>query len=114
MVHGVHIQVKYPAQVSTHASFKLLWVNSILYNYIITVQCQLPILNNHVIVKSDNSSAEMGSVLCFKCKHGLIPEDYVVSVCSSGGLWLPDPEKHNCHPLMATITTEFYPGDVYY
>ena len=54
------------------------------------------------------------SVLRFKCKHGLIPENYVVSVCSSGGLWLPDPEKHNCHPLMATITTEFYPGDVYY
>ena len=86
---------------------------SIILNFIITVQCQLPILNNQVIVESDNSSTEMGTVLRFKCKRGLIPEASVESVCSSGGLWLPDPEKHICHLLTATITTKFYPG-VYY
>lgn len=56
-----------------------------------------------------NNSTAVGSMLRFKCKHGLIPEDYAISVCSSGGLWLPDPEEHPCHPLTTTFT-EFYLG----
>lgn len=81
----------------------------ILYSFIIIVHCPLPILNDQVIVESDNRT-EMGLILRFKCKHGLVPEEYVMSVCSGGGLWFPDPEEHICHPPIDAITDEFYPG----
>ena len=44
-----------------------------------------------------------GAGIRFKCPSGFIPEDVRSSVCSSNGVWVPDPGEYQCRGNKSTL-----------
>ena len=63
-------------------------VGSYIYN------CGLPTTHSSMILKY-NSTWE-GSLLTYRCRDGLVPDDLLTAVCNKGTNWLPDLTNHTC------------------
>ena len=70
------------------------------------VNCSTPISANGVVIESYNSTTE-GSMIYYRCKQDLLPNDRIRSVCSGNQKWIPDPTEHVCQECKSIIVMYF-------
>ena len=71
------------------------------------VDCKAPGVPSNGTLESYFQTSE-GSVVIYKCVHGLFPRERFKSVCTPAGTWEPDPTQLMCRDpgnswLMITI-----------
>ena len=66
-------------------------------------ECQLPVLSHLDIDNESVNSTVVGTELHFKCQSGFIAKSLRPSVCSSDGVWVPDPQDYECQTEGKTI-----------
>ena len=65
--------------------------------YTILSECELPLLNDHLeIINETFNGIVVSSELHFRCQSGFVNNNLRPAVCSSEGLWVPNPQEYEC------------------
>ena len=69
--------------------------------HLILSECELPLLNDHLeIIDETFNGTVVGSELHFRCQSGFVNNNMRPAVCSSKGLWVPNPQEYECQQII--------------